>query len=118
LFELKLCLVRFSLLSDPAEALLDTKFEHHIDAASLSLIMPMLKRSLMDRNTDTKSRATKIVANICHLADHKGALCLFICFFFVRLLFCIDLFGLYVCLVFLSLFFSLSGFFCLTDREI
>jgi len=53
------------------EALLDTKFEHHIDAASLSLIMPMLKRSLMDRSTDTKSRATKIVANMSILADHK-----------------------------------------------
>jgi len=53
------------------EALLGTKFVHHIDSPSLSLIMPVLRRALTDRNTTTKTKATKIVGNMCQLTAHK-----------------------------------------------
>lgn len=53
------------------EALLNTHFVHHIDSPSLSFIMPVLKRALADRNTSNKSKATKILGNMCQLTSHN-----------------------------------------------
>lgn len=65
-------------IDDPAnnsakalEALLNTHFVHHIDSPSLSFIMPVLKRALSDRNTSNKSKATKILGNMCQLTSHS-----------------------------------------------
>eukprot|EP01127_Copromyxa_protea_P019883 TRINITY_DN6540_c0_g3_i1.p1 TRINITY_DN6540_c0_g3~~TRINITY_DN6540_c0_g3_i1.p1 ORF type:complete len:2511 (-),score=671.28 TRINITY_DN6540_c0_g3_i1:99-7439(-) len=65
-------------INDPAvhsgkalEALLSTHFVHHIDSASLSFIMPVLKRALGDRNTSNKSKATKILGNMCQLTTQN-----------------------------------------------
>jgi HEAT repeat protein len=65
-------------IDDPAvhsakalEALLNTHFVHHIDSASLSFIMPVIKRALADRNTSNKTKATKILGNMCQLTSHS-----------------------------------------------
>eukprot|EP01129_Flabellula_baltica_P013283 TRINITY_DN6136_c0_g1_i1.p1 TRINITY_DN6136_c0_g1~~TRINITY_DN6136_c0_g1_i1.p1 ORF type:complete len:2441 (+),score=593.20 TRINITY_DN6136_c0_g1_i1:53-7324(+) len=52
-------------------ALLETKYVHHIDSASLALIMPLCIDALRDRNTETKTRAAKIVGNLCKLTSQK-----------------------------------------------
>jgi hypothetical protein len=53
------------------DALIHTNFVHSIDAASLSLIAPILHRGNKDRSTETKKKAAQIVGNMCSLTEHK-----------------------------------------------
>src|SRR5690606_36118719 len=58
--------------SDPMlDALMRTNFIHHIDAPSLSLIMPTINKALSSRETETKRKAAKIVGSICQLTERK-----------------------------------------------
>ena len=59
-----------SAKSRPAlDTLLSTVFVHNVDAASLSLIVPVLHRGLRDRSGDAKKKAARIVGNICELIN-------------------------------------------------
>jgi hypothetical protein len=53
------------------DALINTSFVHHIDAPSLSLLIPILDRSLRDPSTDLKVKAAQIVGNMCSLTEQK-----------------------------------------------
>ena len=63
-------------LTDPSnstsialESLIETEFLHAIDAASLSLIVPVLHRGLRDRAATTKRYAALIAGNICTMIN-------------------------------------------------
>lgn len=58
-------------MSQVLDALLRTNFVHHIDAPSLSLLMPILERALLDRSAEVKTKAAQIVGNMCQLTEHK-----------------------------------------------
>ncbi len=58
-------------MSQVLDALLRTNFVHHIDAPSLSLLMPILDRALTDRSAEVKTKAAQIVGNMCQLTEHK-----------------------------------------------
>lgn len=50
-----------------------TRFVHMVDAPSLALIIPILRRGLRERSTDTKKRSALIVGNMCSMiADPKA----------------------------------------------
>jgi hypothetical protein len=51
------------------ESLIETEFLHAIDAASLSLIVPVLHRGLRDRAATTKRYAALIAGNICTMIN-------------------------------------------------
>eukprot|EP01133_Synstelium_polycarpum_P018804 gene18804-22495_t len=53
------------------EALLNTSYIHTIDAASLSLIMPILERTLKERGSEIKKMTCQIVGNLCSLTESK-----------------------------------------------
>ena len=63
-------------LTDPSngtvialESLIETEFLHAIDAASLSLIVPVIHRGLRDRVATTKRYGALIAGNICTMIN-------------------------------------------------
>jgi ABC-type multidrug transport system fused ATPase/permease subunit len=60
-------------LSKALQALADTSFVHAVDAPSLSLIMPILRRSLHARTIQLKKTSAQITGSICSLIGNiKG----------------------------------------------
>ncbi|KAF2074627.1 hypothetical protein CYY_004066 [Polysphondylium violaceum] len=53
------------------ENLLNTNYVHTIDPASLSLIMPILERTLKERSSELKKMSCQIVGNLCSLTEPK-----------------------------------------------
>jgi len=53
------------------QQLLETAFEHVIDAPSLALIMPILQRALEERGSALKKAATQIIGTMYTLTDPK-----------------------------------------------
>ena len=51
----------------PLDSVIDTTFVNTVDAASLSLIMPIVSRGLKDRAGDAKRRAARIVGHMCSM---------------------------------------------------
>jgi len=74
--------VILSALADPSnhtktclQHLMKTSFVHSVDPASLALIIPILRRGLMDRSPSTKKMAAQVVGSICSLiSDVKDIL--------------------------------------------
>lgn len=69
-----LSMILMSALSDPSkhtrgalEALLACEFMHSIDAPSLALLVPVLRRGLKDRSADVKRKAALITGNTCSM---------------------------------------------------
>jgi len=63
-------------LTDPSngtvialERLIETEFLHTIDAASLSIIIPVIHRGLRDRAATTKRHGALIAGNICTMIN-------------------------------------------------
>ena len=66
--------VLLAALGDPANktkdaltALLDCEFMHSIDAPSLGILVPILKKALNDRSADLKRKSSAITGNICSM---------------------------------------------------
>ena len=66
-------------LSDPARKispalteLNNTRFVHHIDAASLALIMPIIQRAFNERSAETRKLSAQIIGGMC---SRNQALC-------------------------------------------
>lgn len=54
------------------DSLIHTNFVHAIDAPSLALIIPILRRGLKDRSTEVKKKSAQIVGNMCSLTNQAG----------------------------------------------
>ncbi|KAJ1557917.1 translational activator of GCN4, partial [Nowakowskiella sp. JEL0078] len=52
-------------------SLLETAFVHYIDAPSLALVVPVLRRGLRERSTDIKKKSSQIMGNMASLTDSK-----------------------------------------------
>ncbi|KYQ88256.1 HEAT repeat-containing protein [Tieghemostelium lacteum] len=53
------------------ENLLNTNYVHTIDPASLSLVMPILERTLKERSSELKKMSCQIIGNLCSLTEPK-----------------------------------------------
>ncbi|KAM9953278.1 hypothetical protein ACTFIR_008341 [Dictyostelium discoideum] len=53
------------------ENLLSTNYVHTIDPASLSLLLPILERTLKERSSELKKMSCQIVGNLCSLTEPK-----------------------------------------------
>jgi len=51
-----------------------TSFVHSVDAPSLALIVPILKRGLNERTADTKRKSALIAGNICSVVSDSASL--------------------------------------------
>eukprot|EP00871_Galdieria_phlegrea_P002111 jgi/Galph1/2900/GphlegSOOS_G1553.1 len=47
------------------DAMMATEFVHHVDAASIALLIPVLHRGLGDRSTEVKKKASIILGSMC-----------------------------------------------------
>lgn len=52
-------------------AIIELKFEHYIDAASLSLIMPILQRGFRERSSETRKVSAQIIGALYLLTDQR-----------------------------------------------
>ncbi len=55
--------------SNALDSLLDTTFVHYIDAPSLALLIPIIRRGMTERQGGTKIKATQIVGNMARLTE-------------------------------------------------
>ncbi|CAD5221496.1 unnamed protein product [Bursaphelenchus xylophilus] len=53
------------------QTIVNTKFVHFIDPPSLALMMPILKRALLDREPEGRKMAANVVTNVFSIADEK-----------------------------------------------
>jgi HEAT repeat protein len=60
-----------SKIKTALEALLTTRFINTIDAASLSLVIPILMYGLKERGKETKKKAAQIVGSLCQLVSES-----------------------------------------------
>lgn len=65
-------------LQDPANhthdclvAITNLRFEHYIDAASLSLVMPILQRGFKERSSETRKLSAQIIGALYMLTDQR-----------------------------------------------
>lgn len=53
------------------QTIVNTKFVHFIDPPALALMMPILKRALLDREPEGRRMAANVVTNVFSIADEK-----------------------------------------------
>jgi hypothetical protein len=60
--------------SSALDALLKTTFVHYIDAPSLSFLVPIIHRGIMERSADTKRKASLLLGNMATLTEEEDLL--------------------------------------------